>query len=144
LFLGLGAVVQIGSNKKAVNVILKDISENGFSFVEIEDIDAENLPVRLVFNDMKTGISLIGNIVRKVTVGEKKIIYGCTLTSCNIDVARYINEKQRQFLAASRSSGKSNKEALKRSLREPTQYESALKAAQANQDNKKQGKRKKG
>jgi hypothetical protein len=84
LFLGLGAVVQIGSNKKAVNVILKDISENGFSFVEIEDIDAENLPVRLVFNDMKTGISLIGNIVRKVTVGEKKIIYGCTLTSCNI------------------------------------------------------------
>ena len=143
LFLGLGAVVQIGSNKKAVNVILKDISENGFSFVEIEDIDAENLPVRLVFNDMKTGISLIGNIVRKVTVGEKKIIYGCTLTSCNIDVARYINEKQRQFLAASRSSrssGESNKEAL----REPTQYESALKAAQANQDNKKQGKRKKG
>lgn len=96
---------------------------------------------------MKTGISLIGNIVRKVTVGEKKIIYGCTLTSCNIDVARYINEKQRQFLAASRSSrssGESNKEALKRSLREPTQYESALKAAQANQDNKKQGKRKKG
>ena len=147
LFLGLGAVVQIGSNKKAVNVILKDISENGFSFVEIEDIDAENLPVRLVFNDMKTGISLIGNIVRKVTVGEKKIIYGCTLTSCNIDVARYINEKQRQFLAASRSSrssGESNKEALKRSLREPTQYESALKAAQANQDSKKQGKRKKG
>ena len=146
-FLGLGAVVQIGSNKKAVNVILKDISENGFSFVEIEDIDAENLPVRLVFNDMKTGISLIGNIVRKVTVGEKKIIYGCTLTSCNIDVARYINEKQRQFLAASRSSrssGESNKEALKRSLREPTQYESALKAAQANQDSKKQGKRKKG
>ena len=101
LFLGLGAVVQIGSNKKAVNVILKDISENGFSFVEIEDIDA----------------------------------------------ARYINEKQRQFLAASRSSrssGESNKEALKRSLREPTQYESALKAAQANQDSKKQGKRKKG
>ena len=147
LFIGLGAVVQIGSNKKAVNVILKDISENGFSFVEIEDIDAENLPVRLVFNDMKTGISLIGNIVRKVTVGEKKIIYGCTLTSCNIDVARYINEKQRQFLAASRSSrssGESNKEALKRSLREPTQYESALKAAQANQDSKKQGKRKKG
>ena len=127
LFLGLGAVVQIGSNKKAVNVILKDISENGFSFVE--------------------GISLIGNIVRKVTVGEKKIIYGCTLTSCNIDVARYINEKQRQFLAASRSSrssGESNKEALKRSLREPTQYESALKAAQANQDSKKHGKRKKG
>ena len=43
-----------------------------------------------------------------------------------------------------RSSGESNKEALKRSLIEPTQYESALKAAQANQDNKKQGKRKKG
>ena len=52
-----------------------------------------------------------------------------------------------KFLAASRSSrssGESNKEALKRSLREPTQYESALKAAQANQDSKKQGKRKKG
>ena len=59
-------------------------------------------------------------------------------------MARYINEKQGRILAASRSSGKSNKEALKRSLREPTQYESALKAAQANQDNKKQGKRKKG
>lgn len=39
LFLGLGAVAQIGINKKAVNVILKDISENGFSFVGNEDIE---------------------------------------------------------------------------------------------------------
>ena len=51
LFLGLGAVAQIGINKKAVNVILKDISENGFSFVGNEDIEVNKSPVRLVFKD---------------------------------------------------------------------------------------------
>ena len=75
LFLGLGAVAQIGINKKAVNVIIKDISENGFSFVGNEDIEVNKSPVRLVFKDMDDTISLMGIVVRKVKAGEKKIIY---------------------------------------------------------------------
>lgn len=144
LFLGLGGVAQMGANKKAFNVIVKDVSENGFSFVGIEDMDCVGIPVRLVFNDMKMGISLMGTVVRKVVVSEKKIVYGCTLSSTNIDLMHYINEKQRLFLSmAGNKSAMANKDVLKKALREPTKYESMLKKAEEGNKTAKGKKKKK-
>ena len=109
LFLGLGAVAQIGINKKAVNVILKDISENGFSFVGNEDTDET--------------ISLMGVVVRKVKAGEKKIIYGCALTSCNTDIVHYINAKQRYYLSTAKNTQiNANRAAIRNALRESPKY----------------------
>ena len=54
------------------------MSESGFSFVGTEDMDnVINMPVRLVFADFNQNYSLMGLIVRKVVIGENKIVYGC-------------------------------------------------------------------
>ena len=60
LFVGISGVAQLGINRKAVDVIVKDVSENGFSFVSSEDMEnVINMPVRLVFNDFNKNYSLI-------------------------------------------------------------------------------------
>ena len=80
LFIGISGVAQLGTNRKAVDVIVKDVSESGFSFVGTEDMDnVINMPVRLVFADFNQNYSLMGIIVRKVVIGENKIVYGCRL-----------------------------------------------------------------
>ena len=120
LFVGI-SVAQLGINKKAVDVIVKDVSENGFSFVSSEDMDnVINMPVRLVFNDFNKNYSLMGIIVRKVIINEAKILYGCQLSVNNSELEHYINQKQRQMLSMNRdNSAFKNKEMLEKALKEP-------------------------
>lgn len=104
LFLGIDGVAQIGTNRKALQVIVKDVSENGFSFVSSEDIDnVLNVPVRLVFTDSGQSHSLMGLVVRKVAISERKIIYGCKLGVDNINLAKYIHLKQRQQMSLNKN-----------------------------------------
>lgn len=121
LFIGISGVAQLGTNRKAVDVIVKDVSENGFSFVGSEDIDnVINMPVRLVFADFNQNYSLMGIIVRKVVIGESKIVYGCKLGVRNANLEQYISQKQRQMLSMNRgNSAFQNKEMLERVLKEP-------------------------
>lgn len=123
LFLGLGGVAQIGVNKKAINVIVKDISEGGFAFVGNEDIEADRTPIRLVFKDFDETISLMGIVVRKMVVNEKKIIYGCSLASSSTDILHYINKKQRYYLSTARNSRiNANRDRIKKALQEPSKH----------------------
>lgn len=121
LFVGISGVAQLGINKKAVDVIVKDVSENGFSFVSSEDMDnVINMPVRLVFNDFNKNYSLMGIIVRKVIINEAKILYGCQLSVNNSELEHYINQKQRQMLSMNRgNSAFKDKEMLEKALKEP-------------------------
>ncbi len=101
VFVGKDGVAQIGMNRKAENVIVKDVSENGFSFISSENLDNFiNSPVRLVFTDMELNLSLMGIVVRKVAIDEKKNLYGCKLSVDNHALSRYINDKQRQWLSS--------------------------------------------
>ena len=101
VFIGVSGVAQLGLNKKAVNVIVKDVSENGFSFISDEDFeDVVNVPVRLVYTDMEINFSLMGIVVRKVKIDEKKNLYGCKLSVENSRLGQYIIQKQRQALSA--------------------------------------------
>lgn len=103
LFLGITGVAQLGINNKATEVIVKDVSETGFSFVSEKDFgEVINSPVRLVFIDMDRNYSLMGIVVRKVVISENKIIYGCKLSVQNELLSQYINIKQRQQLAMNR------------------------------------------
>ena len=121
LFIGISGVAQLGTNRKAVDVIVKDVSENGFAFVGYEDMDdVINKPVRLVFTDFNQNYSLMGIIVRKVVIGEKRIIYGCKLGVRNVNLEQYISQKQRQMLSMNRgNSAFQNKEMLEKALKEP-------------------------
>lgn len=121
LFVGISGVAQLGINRKAVDVIVKDVSENGFSFVSSEDMEnVINMPVRLVFNDFNKNYSLMGIIVRKVIINETKVLYGCQLSVSNSQLEQYINHKQRQMLSMNRdNSAFKNKEMLEKALKEP-------------------------
>ena len=121
LFVGISGVAQLGINRKAVDVIVKDVSENGFSFVSSEDIEnVINMPVRLVFNDFNKNYSLMGIIVRKVIINETKVLYGCQLSVNNSQLEQYINQKQRQMLSMNHgNSAFQNKEILEKALKEP-------------------------
>lgn len=120
LFLGINGIVQMGMNRKAMEVIVKDVSETGFSFVSTEDIEQViNMPVRLVFMDLNRNYSLMGIVVRKVVIAPNKILYGCHLTVKNRELSRYINEKQRQQMSINRDNAAFRKrELLQQSLRE--------------------------
>lgn len=120
MFIGLSGVAQLGINRKALSVIVKDVSENGFSFVSSEDIeDVINLPVRLVFEDIDKNYSLMGLVVRKVVIGEKKILYGCKLSVENMELVKYINYKQRLQMSINKdNSAYRMREKLQQSLQE--------------------------
>lgn len=103
LIIGNDGMAQVGVNKKALEVIVKDISENGFSFVTSTDIKmAIGKPVRLVFVDLDITFNLIGIVVRKVNVNEQEVLYGCKLSVRNNKLLKYINSKQRQSISASK------------------------------------------
>ena len=52
LFVGLEGIARVGTNRRAMDVILKDLSDTGFAFVVDHEIeDATGLSVRLVFKD---------------------------------------------------------------------------------------------
>lgn len=105
MFMGIGGVAQIGSNRKAGNVTIKDISESGFSFVCEDNLENfKNIPVRLVFNDEEDKFSLTGLLVRKEVVEEHKIVYGCILNTKSYMLGKYISRKQREKLSKHYSS----------------------------------------
>ncbi|MDD3240763.1 MAG: PilZ domain-containing protein [Lachnospira sp.] len=126
LFIGVNGVVQMGTNRKALDIIVKDVSDTGFSFVCEEDFDKpEGKPVRLVFTDMNQNFSLVGLVVRKVLIAEKKIIYGCKLSIPNKKLGHYINEKQRQILSMNKDNAASKaKNALEQALKENSRDQS--------------------
>ena len=100
LFLGLEGIAQVGENRRAMNVILKDISETGFAFVvENEILNADGAPVRLVFKDFERSYNLLGYVVRIEKVDEDKYVYGCNMRMKNQLIGHYINVKQRQMLS---------------------------------------------
>lgn len=100
LYLGLSAVAQIGTNRKAVDVILKDISESGFSIISKENLDEfEGNLARIVFSDEGKSFSVVGIIIRKFPYDDERFLYGCRLNQKTITLSRYINERQRKQIA---------------------------------------------
>lgn len=107
LFVGLEGIARVGTNRRAMNVILKDLSDNGFAFVVDHEIEeATGSAVRLVFKDFDRNYDLTGFIVRLVKVEDDKYVYGCRMSIRNQLISHYINMKQRQMLAGNKNSMK--------------------------------------
>jgi hypothetical protein len=103
LFVGKNGVAQVGANKKAVYVTVKDVSETGFAFVGDSSLDSvEGTPVRLVFSDMDDQFSLMGIVVRKVPIDGESSLYGCKISVGNSKLTRYILNKQRSDISKSK------------------------------------------
>lgn len=108
VWLGLDGIAQIGIHRTAYDVLIKDISISGISFVLEKDLNVDpGTLAHIVFNDsqerMKFSISSI--IVRKAVLEDGKVLYGCRMNQESPTIARYINNKQREKLKGSRTVG---------------------------------------
>ena len=93
-------VVQVGTNSVPMDVILKDISQNGFSFVSKDIIDRPlKSIVRLVFIDLNKSLNLNGLLVRKERINQSKYFYGCVLNIKNQFLSQYMNDKNADMLS---------------------------------------------
>lgn len=96
-FIGTSGSVQIGSNVKPHEVVVKDISSIGFSFVTSEDLDVVKQLAHINFLDSAgESFNLHGMIVRKQYIEDNKIIYGCETTIQYGAIELYILKKQRE------------------------------------------------
>ena len=100
LYIEVKGVVQIGTNSVPLDVIIKDVSENGFSFVSKDNIEKPlRSTVRLVFADINKSINLNGILVRKEKIDQSKYFYGCVLNIKNQMLSQYINDKNSEMLS---------------------------------------------
>lgn len=100
LLIGEEGVARIGTTKKSVGVLVKDISECGFAFIFRADLKTfAGEPVHLVFDVDDMHFNLQGRLVRIAEISENRYLYGCKITIPNPNVAKYIAGKQREKLA---------------------------------------------
>ena len=104
LFVGEEIHARVGHKKVDRIVVLKDISNNGFSFIYQEPIeDAEGAFVYMtypvVLNEKRTEIPLFGKVVRKMDLPDGRTLYGCVLMKKNEMIGHYINQRQMELLA---------------------------------------------
>ena len=100
LYFEVKGVVQVGTNSVPMDIIVKDVSENGFSFVSKVNIEKPlKSIVRLVLVDLNKTLNLNGVLVRKEKINQLKYFYGCELNTQNRFLSQYINEKKREMLS---------------------------------------------
>lgn len=108
VWLGKEGIAQIGTNRVAYEVVVKDISVSGISFIFHKDLNVEPGTIaHITFNDTeaRTKFSLSAIIVRTAELDEGKILYGCRLNQESPAIAKYVNDKQREKLKGSRTVG---------------------------------------
>lgn len=90
----LGVDGEIAVNGKLMGAIVKDISLTGIAFIVADSLEIKT-PVLVNFSDMKQKFSLGAVIVRKETLEDGRILYGCRLGKESSNIAKYLNDKQR-------------------------------------------------
>lgn len=108
VWLGIEGVARVGANRTAYNVVVKDISVSGISFILHKDmgIDAGEM-AHITFNDVdaRTKFSLSAIIVRTAEMEDGRVLYGCRLNQESPAISKYVADKQREKLKASRTVG---------------------------------------
>lgn len=104
LFVGEEHHARIGHGGPDRIVLLKDISNSGFAFVYPEDLaDSEGAFVYMTYPaklaDSTIELPLFGKVVRKMTLSDGRILYGCVLMKKNELIGHFINQKQMEQLA---------------------------------------------
>lgn len=102
--LGISSMLRIGLNRTTYDIILRDVSLSGFSFVftgsgdEVCDVGQM---VHTVLNDYIAEVNknfsyqMYGTVVRREELENGKIVYGCKLAEVIKDLDNYIAMKER-------------------------------------------------
>lgn len=101
-FVGLPSSVQCGPNRAAYDVIIKDISYEGFSVVCPQEAEfTVNQVIHVLLNDYieetaeNYSFHLYGIVVRIVEMENNRILYGCKLNNKVAGLDAYIMKKER-------------------------------------------------
>ena len=108
VWLGIEGVARVGTNRTAYNVIVNDISVSGISFILHKDMGIEpGEMAHITFNDVdaRTKFSLSAIIVRTAEMEDGRVLYGCRLNQESPAISKYVTDKQREKLKASRTVG---------------------------------------
>lgn len=108
VWLGIEGVAQIGINRTAYNVIVKDISVSGISFIMHKSMNLDpGTMAHITFHDTEARVkfSLSAIVVRTAELEDGRVLYGCRLNQESPAVSRYVTDKQREKLKASRTVG---------------------------------------
>ena len=105
-YVGAASTMQLGSNRSTEDIVIRDVSIDGFSFVCSNELDIPNEKVvHTVLNDYIPELAenfsfhMYGIIVRKQDLDEHRVIYGCRLNSPVKGLEVYIVKKERVRLA---------------------------------------------
>lgn len=101
-YVGISTSIMYGANRSAHEIVIKDVSADGFSFVCGSDVefDSEHL-VHVVLNDYLEELAenfsfhLYGFIVRSYEVEGGRTVYGCRLNNRVAGLEAYIMKKDR-------------------------------------------------
>lgn len=107
VWLGMDGKVKLGNAREEHSVTIKDISATGIAFICDEGTEVEmGMPITVTFHDEKTGRPFIlnANVVRYTDIEDhRRIVYGCRFKNESDMVSKYVNEKQREKLKATRT-----------------------------------------
>jgi hypothetical protein len=111
LYLGIPGVAQLGANRAAVDVIIKDISESGIGIVCEKDVEIVGKEiVHVNFRESKSGSNFNLNAVdvRKMTLPDERIIYGCKLLGESDKLRKFIMQRQREKIQRNKANNYKN------------------------------------
>lgn len=105
------SVAQIGLERDTYNIIIRDVSINGFSFCFTNDSVTAEIGqfVHTTLNDFIDGLfenftfKLFGLIVREAELSNGKHIYGCKIVQQQKGIDAYIAKKERMLLLKQRA-----------------------------------------
>lgn len=99
LYLGVQGTASIGYPPTVHNVIVKDISRGGVAFVIEKSVELRpGDKVQVSFTDKSTDskFQLASTIVRKYSLGDSRVVYGCKLRKESDVIGRFVARKQRE------------------------------------------------
>lgn len=107
-YLGISTSLQLGMNRLAVPVIVRDVSVSGFAVVADEDLSLmDNQVLHVVVNDYieetaeNYSFHLYGLLTRTQELENGKFLYGCRLNNPVPGLEAYIMKKERLRLKKS-------------------------------------------
>lgn len=98
-YVGYQGVLQLGPNRKTIDVTVKDISVTGVSFISITHYEKKDIGLfHLTYTDEEFHIvvQVSGDVVRIEELEDTRILYGCRLVESSINIGAYIARKQKK------------------------------------------------
>ena len=106
VWIGVIGSVMMGDSKHEHRVTIKDISATGIAFVCDDKTEVTmGMPLTLSFTDEENNKSfrLMATVVRSEDSEYQRIVYGCKFKEESNIISKYVNDKQRQNLKATRT-----------------------------------------